>query len=112
LGDGRLPAQATGDHQVQYEEEIAVELAYDPLPDPAKALHTASVGGRQGRVYGAHEERTTEAHALEHGSGQMPLEAFDVDSNLGKLGHGPKLPRSNVPCRETFLARDPPHSTH
>ena len=36
-GAGRQPAQPPRDHQVDHEEELALELEHDPLADPAEA---------------------------------------------------------------------------
>ena len=61
----RLPVQPAGDHQVQDEEQVAVELEDDALAEPAEAADDLALGGVQRRVEGADQERVDDAHPLQ-----------------------------------------------
>ena len=84
---GALPVQAPGDHQVQDQEEIAVERDDDALAEARDPDHVAPAGVGERRVDGAEHERAGQAHALEPGPADARVERFDVDGDVGQLRH-------------------------
>ena len=82
-----LPVQAAGDHQVQHQEEIAVERDDDALAEARDPDHVAPTGVGERRVDGAEHERAGQAHALEPGPADARVERFDVDGDVGQLRH-------------------------
>ena len=51
------PAEAAGNHQVDDQEELALELEDDPLAQAAQSDHAAPGTGFEWRIDGAHQER-------------------------------------------------------
>jgi hypothetical protein len=106
----REPEQAAGDHQVDHDEEVAVERDHDALADPLDALHRAPAG----RCDRRHAVRSRNGLSSRTASSRWPddarREAVDVDRDVGQLGHrgsvpsGPRQgPRRSRP-RSTRLA--------
>ncbi len=60
------PAQSPRDHQVQHQEQVALELEHNPLAESAQTRHAASLRVSDRRLDGAKQERATESHALQH----------------------------------------------
>ena len=90
LGDRDValaPAQPAGDHQVEDQEQLAVELEHDALADAAGTADRLPLHGRDGRVHGAQEERARETNRLERLAADRALERLDVDADVGQLGH-------------------------
>ena len=84
---GLEPAQPSRDHQVQHQEQVAFEGDDDALaeaPTPRDAL-ADDVGDRRHR--GAQHERTGQPDALEALAGDALARGFDVDRDVGQLGH-------------------------
>ncbi len=84
--DGRAPlppAQAAGDHQVQDEEQAAVQIEDDPFPHPPQSDDHASLDRGDGRLDRAHQERIPEPQPLErliqHPRGQR----FEIERDVG-----------------------------
>ena len=65
LASGGEPAEPAGDHQVDDEEQLALEREDDPLAQAPEALHPAAgdLGGR--RAHRAEHERVPDGEALE-----------------------------------------------
>ncbi len=83
------PAQPAGDHQVDHEEQLALEANDDALADPLDRAHAASLGACDRRHRGAQHERADDAHADERLSDDARSERFLVDGDVGQLGHRP-----------------------
>jgi hypothetical protein len=81
------PLEATEAHQVEHEEELALELDHDAL---GEALHTGDAAALRvapGGQRGAQEERRAELDLVEHVASDEALQALDVDGDVGQLGH-------------------------
>ena len=61
----RLPAQASGDHQVQHQEELALEADHDALAQPPEARDPPADEAREGRLDGAQQERAGQPDRLQ-----------------------------------------------
>ena len=92
------PAEAPRDHQVEDQEQIALEREYDPLAEPAEAEHALSLGRGERRIDAAQERRTHDAHALERLAHAPRREAFDVDGDVGELRHREIMSHSSDLC--------------
>src|SRR5439155_10342971 len=83
----RSPVKATGDHQVEDEEELALELEDDALAEAAEPDDPPALRLADRRIDGADEKWGREPDTLErlpdHARGQV----LDVDDDVGKLGH-------------------------
>ncbi len=77
------PAQPSGNHQVQDQEQTAVEVKDDPLSHPPQSHDHAAFDGSDGRLDRAHEERIPEPQPLErlikHPRGQR----FEIERDVG-----------------------------
>jgi hypothetical protein len=99
---GLSPTEPSRDHQVQDEEQVALEREDDALSQAAEAGHDAPRGLRERRRRRPEEERRAEPDALEPPPCGLPLEAFHVHGDVRQLGHGP--PRA--PSGRQFPAGD------
>ncbi len=87
LRPGRLPVEPARDHEVQRQEQLAVEREHDPLPQPADRGDAPPLHLREGRIGRAEQERTPQPDALE-GLAQHPRgQGLDVHLDVGELGH-------------------------
>src|SRR5262245_37594708 len=59
-----LPAKASGNHQVDHEEQLALEFENDPLAKTMEVEDLCAAQGVQRRVDGAKQERTGEPDIL------------------------------------------------
>ena len=80
--------QTAGNHQVQDEPEIVVEADGDAFADAAQGAHFFAVDRGERRFDGAQQKWAGEAHALERLAQDARFERFDVDGDVGELGHG------------------------
>ena len=93
-GDGRaasLPAQPSGDHQVQDEEQIVVELEDDPLAEPAQADDRAPV-----------ERRRPAGRACARGTGCRSAAARAADSDSRARALRDRARRRGVPACHSY----------
>src|SRR5579871_1086088 len=81
------PVQATSDHQMQHEPQIAVESESDALADAPQLAHRAAVGVRQRRGRGAEQERRAEADAFEALADNPRIERDNVRRDVGEFRH-------------------------
>src|SRR5215831_17479854 len=83
----REPAQAAGDHEMDDQEQGSLELEDDALAQPTDADELLPLRGGERRSDAAQDERMDQADARE----PLPLESgpklFDVDGDVGELGH-------------------------
>jgi len=83
----RLPVEPAGDHEVQDEKEIALQPDDDALAEATEPRDAPARGRRERRIDGAEQEGIREAHALQTRAGDARFERFDVDDDVGQLGH-------------------------
>ena len=81
------PAQAAGDHEVQHEEQLALELEDDTLADSANAQDSLPFRRSDGRGDAAQHEGVQEAHALERAPREAAFQMLDIDDDVGQLRH-------------------------
>src|SRR6185295_901607 len=86
------PLESAGDHQVEGEEQLALEAEHDPLPHPAHAPHPAAVGRFGRRLDGAQQVDSGDAGTLERLAGEAMFQRFHVDRDVRQLGHDASLP--------------------
>ncbi len=105
----RAPVEAARDHQVEHQVELLLEADHQALAEPAEQRHPPALGGRDGRLHRAQEERAPEPHALERLRQDAGLQALEVDGDVGQLGHGagivPGPPRRLNPASLTVGLR-------
>ena len=82
------PLEATGDHEVEDEEEIALERERDALADPPHAAHRAALCARERRLDGAHEVGAHDAGTHQRRADEPRREVLDVERDVRQLGHG------------------------
>jgi len=95
LGARGLPVEPPGDHQVQHQEQIALEADHDALAEAREPDDTAAGRRRDRRIDRAKQERAREPHALEGRAHDPRLERLDVDGDVGQLRH-PRLGESET----------------
>ena len=64
------PAQTAGDHQVDHQEQIVLQLEDDSLPHPPHSDDPLSLGGAHRRIYRAEQKRLGDSRSLERLSNQ------------------------------------------
>src|SRR5262249_35751599 len=90
LRNGRaalLPAEPARDHEVDREEEIALERQDDALPEALDPEDALPLGLGELRLERAEEERAHQAHALERLAGDARRQRLHVDGDVGELRH-------------------------
>jgi len=85
---GPAPVQASGDHEVEDQEQIALEREHDPLPEAAQPDDAPALGAGDRRGDRAEEERAAQADALEALFLDTRRECREVREDVGKLRHG------------------------
>ena len=65
LRAGPPAVQPAGDHEVEHEEQLALELPDNPLTQPAKADNAAALDGEQIGLDGANDEWAAKRYALD-----------------------------------------------
>src|SRR2546430_14009815 len=68
--------------------KITFETDGDALADAAQAANLFAVRGGERRVDRSEKERARQANALESLAEDARLQCFDVDGDIGELGHG------------------------
>src|SRR5262249_57146859 len=107
-GPGGPPVQPPGDHQVQDEEEVAVELEHDPLPQPAEPGDEPAGRRRERRVDRAQEERVREPDDADPLAPDARAEMVPVDDDGGELRHAPHTVPAAPPGLNPALSRRDP----
>src|SRR5919106_1655270 len=85
------PPEATGDHQVEGQEELALEREDDPLPEPPEDDDPLSRCGFERGLPGREQGHRSDPDSLQAGPHDARLERVQVGGDLGKLGHAPNL---------------------
>ncbi len=107
---GGLPVEATGDHEVEAEEEVAVERQDDPLPHPRHRRDAPSGDGGERGLDGPEQEGAAEPHPLERPAQDPVAQGLDVHLHVRELGHGAGLYREMVEIRTCARPTCPPWS--
>ena len=81
------PLEAAGDHQVNDEEQVALELPHEPLAKPPEGDDLLAVGLIDRRIEGADEERAGEPDALEPLTDDARLKRMQVQLDVWKFRH-------------------------
>ncbi len=79
--------QPPGDHQVQHQPELSLQADGDPLAKPAQRFDRLVRGGLERRVERPQQKRAVYAHTGKGPADNPALESFQVDRNVGQLGH-------------------------
>ena len=87
LGAHRQPAQASRDHQMDDEEQSAVEHQHDALAEALDTDDAPALGLGDGRHCGAQQEGIEHADALQRAAAQLRVQALHVDGDVGQLRH-------------------------
>ena len=66
---------------------MMLQLEYDPLTQPAQAEHPLPCCFAEGRIYRPQDERIAHDNALERLVHHSRGELFEVERDVGKLGH-------------------------
>ena len=82
-----LPAETSGDHQVQDEEQLAFQLEDDPLTEPMQRDDSLPLERRQRRIDGTQEERGGEPDPLHPMPDDTRSEGVQIQEDVGKLRH-------------------------
>src|SRR5262249_50067731 len=83
----RQPAQASGDHEMGHQEQGSLELEDDALAKPTDTDEFSTLRGGERRSDAAQDERMDQADAREPLPLQSGPKLFDVDRDVGELGH-------------------------
>src|SRR5688500_11032093 len=81
------PVQPPGDHQVQDEEEIALQADDDAFSEAGQRQYLLAYHLADRWHCGAKQERIEELNLLQPRAADQPLEAFQIDGDIGQLGH-------------------------
>ena len=82
---GLLPVKTTGNHQVQDEEELGVELEHDPFSEAVQRDNRPAVERRQRRVDGAEQKRRYEADSFEPTADDTRPERMQIKEDVGEF---------------------------
>ena len=81
------PAQPAGDHQMQDEKEVALQLEDDPLAQTIQRDNCFSVRSRQWRIDRAQEKRRGQPDAFDSMPDDARGKRVQVEQDVGKLRH-------------------------
>lgn len=76
------PLESPGDHQVDDEKQIVLELPHQPLAEPPESKHLPAVGVIDWRIEGADQEGAGETNALEPLAGDARAERMQVELDV------------------------------
>jgi hypothetical protein len=79
--------EATGDHQVEYQELIFVKDKHDPFAHALKTMDLSSMDGFNGRVRRTKKKRTGKTNLFKALFLDKGLESLDVDGDIGVFRH-------------------------
>src|SRR5713101_5980223 len=82
-----FPVESSGNHQMEDEKQFAFEVPYDLFPDASQTDHPLMFRLSYRRVEAAHAEGNDDSDFLEGFTNNSGVEAFDINSDVGKLGH-------------------------
>src|ERR1041385_239303 len=91
------PVEASRDHQVQGQPEVALHADGDALADPAHLLDPAPLDGGDRRRGGAQQKRPADRDALEASAQDAVGEGLYINGDVRQFGHATILPLTNAP---------------
>src|SRR4029079_2937421 len=80
-------AQPAGDHQVQNEEQLALQGEHDPLAEAAQADDLATFHRADRRIRGAQQKRVEQHDPAQGPALDVRAQALQVDGDIRQLGH-------------------------
>jgi hypothetical protein len=80
--------QTAGNHEVEHQVKVALEIEDDTLPQAPKAGDAPSLSGFDRRIERPQEKRAREPHAKEWLSDYAGRERRQIREDVGELGHG------------------------
>ena len=83
----RCPPEATGDHQVDRDEQIVFQREGDALADASQSLHALAAHALQRRIHGAQQKWRVDVEGEQLLPQDSSLQRFDVDRDIRKLRH-------------------------
>src|SRR5207247_2529076 len=90
---GLAPAQAAGDHQMDHEKQLIVELESDAFADAPKSANDRTADGIERRIDRAEDERAEQTNLIEAPAENPRAERFDINDDVGEFGHvAPRVP--------------------
>jgi len=87
LGATFLPVESAGDHQVEDQPEVIVEAYADAFAEAAEMANRFAFRASERRVRGAQQKWAGDAYSFEALPENALLERFEVNDDVGKLGH-------------------------
>src|SRR4029077_5454896 len=87
LRAGREPAEAAGDHQMDDEEELAVEFEHDALAEAADGVDVPAFQLGRRRIERAEDKRARQSDFEQRLPEEPLLERFDVDGHIREFRH-------------------------
>src|SRR5688572_1945274 len=88
---GVRPAEPSGDHQMDREEEVVLEGDHDSLPEPPQADDGLPRRGLERRIPRGEERDRPHPDLLDPRAADAGLQGVQVGGDLGELGHGSNL---------------------
>ena len=92
LGDRHpllLPVETPRDHEMEHHEQVILEFPDDALAHPAEPGDLLALHVMNRRVVGPEQRDRRHPGLFENAPANEPFHRFDVDHDVGKLGHGP-----------------------
>ena len=101
----RPPVQATGDHQMDHEEQrlVGIELDDHPLAEPADADDLATGQRRDRRDGGAQHESARQAQSTQRGAADLRGQTLDVHRDIGQFRHDSPIRKTKPGARPGFV---------
>ncbi len=88
FGLGGLPVEASGDHEVEYQPEIAFDTDGDALADAADGDDFLAFDGAERGIDGAEQEDRAQADVLEGLAEDAGFDGGEVGGDVGEFRHG------------------------
>jgi hypothetical protein len=83
----RLPAESTGDHQMEDQEQLALRFHDNALAEPVEVDDGSPFHRRERRIDGAKKKRRGEPHAFDAVSDDTRAQRVEIQQDVGELGH-------------------------
>src|SRR5438067_1171626 len=98
--DCRQPMQAAGDHQMEHQPELIVELKGNALSDAPQCSHLFSFQNRDWRLRRPQDKWVSNTNRQQRLANGPFFEGFDVQGDVGKFRHG--SPENYKSCGNAF----------
>jgi hypothetical protein len=96
LAAWRFPLEAAGNHQVEHQEDVLVELHHEALAQSMQRNDMPTDCRIEGRIDRPQQERAGETHPLDSLADHARTERGDVEEDVRQLGH--RLGLSSLEC--------------